>query len=451
MIYLNKMKLRIIISVILALGLAIGLVQWSRHAGLKVDGLTLEALVSKLSPRASSRRGESLSEAMAYRTTRESDPAALAHMEAIIAISERNTAIAATCRNAATRTPEATAALKDSMKNEPAEMWPHFAALSYRQVLELIGRLQSSPHVPAMDKPNIPQVCLERYVETNAAEALQLILKLGDMPERDRYLTQAFGRLSVENPGEAVRWYDEFSKQDEPVTRTPEMLESMMLAEARYDPARAVAGFRSRAARTPDSVALLGAKLASELRNTGEHQALLAALPHDGEKGSSPVLAKIRTQYVASLASKMRGWPIEEATALMDSEFALGEKITASGLISPGGLTEADRWATWFSQIKAPEDAKHPLVKFVGSWVQNDPTAAGSWLDQAPPGDLRNQVIMRYTSLGWDVNPAHAARLAVTLPDSSERDVLLDRVLAYWKAKDPAAASAFAKEQGLPD
>jgi hypothetical protein len=88
-----------------------------------------------------------------------------------------------------------------------------------------------------MDKPVIPQICVERSLESNAAEALQLILKLEDLPERDRYLIQAFGRLSVENPGEAVRWFDEQFKTGEPVTQSPEMLESMMLAEARYDPA----------------------------------------------------------------------------------------------------------------------------------------------------------------------------------------------------------------------
>ena len=108
---------------------------------------------------------------MAHRTTRESDPAALSHMEAILGITERNSAIAETWRNPATRTPEATTAMKNSMKNEPAEMWPHFAKLNHRQVLELIGRLQSSPHIPAMDKPVIPQICVERSLESNAAEA----------------------------------------------------------------------------------------------------------------------------------------------------------------------------------------------------------------------------------------------------------------------------------------
>jgi hypothetical protein len=449
MIYLNKMKSRIVIPVILAVALVVGLVQRSRLAGLKVDGSALEALASKLSQRASSRGGESLSESMARRTTRESDPAALAHMEAIIAISERNIAIAEKCGNPATRTPEATAAMKESMKNEPAEMWPHFAELNHRQVLELIGRLQSSSHIPAIYRATIPQACVERFAESNAAEALQLILKLKDLPERDRYLTQAFARLSVENPGEAIRWFDEFSKKGEPVTRTPEMLESMMLAEARYDPARAVSGFLSSSAETPDSIALLGAKLASKLRNAGEHQAFLAALRHEDAKGSSPALAKIRSQYVANLASRMCGWPVEDATALMDSEFAPAEKITASQLISPGGLAEADRWASWFSKIEAPVDVKHPLVNFVSSWAQSDPFTIGNWLEQAPHGDLKNQAILQYATLGAAAAPAHAARLLVTLPANPERNVLLDRVLAHWKAKDRSAAEAFSAAHHL--
>ena len=448
MIYPTEMKLRIII-VIVALGLGFGWVQRSKFAKLQVEARILGNQISKRVSRDSSRRNDLLSEAMAHRTTRESDPAAFAHIEAVVAITERNIAIAKTWRNAATRTPEVTAAMKDSFKNEPAEMWPHFAALNHRQVLELIGRLQGSPQIPAMDKPNIPQVCVERFVETNAVEALQLILKLEDLPEREKYLTKAFCCLAVENPGEAVRWFDELSKLGEPVTGTPEMLESMMLAEARYDPARAVSGFLSSSAETPDSIALLGAKLASELRNAGEHQAFLAALRHEDAKGSSPALAKIRSQYVANLARKMRGWPVEEATGLMDSEFAPGEKITASQLISPGGLAEADRWATWFSFIKAPVDANHPLVNFVGSWVQNDAVAAGNWLDQAPPGDLKNRAIVQYAMLGPDAEPAHAARLLVTLPATPERDVLLDRVLAHWRSKDRSAAEAFSAAHHL--
>ena len=364
MIHLNHMKPRIIVAVILAVAVVIGVVQRSRLAGLKLDASTLEALASKFSPGASARRAASLSEAMARRTTRESDPAAVAHMEAILAISERNFAIAETWRNPATRTPEVTMAMKESMKNEQAEMWPHFAALTHLQVLELIGRWQESPHVPEMDKAHILLVCVERCVETSAAEALQLILKLEDLPERDQYLTKAFARLAVENPGEAVRWFEEHSKKREPVTRTPEMLESMMLAQARHDPVRAVAGFRSSAEMSPDSIALLGAKLASELRNASEHQALLTALRHEDAKVGSAVLSKIRSQYIANLSSKMHGWPIEEAISLMDSEFSPSEKVAASQLISPGGLAEADRWATWFSRIDVPVNDKHPLGEF---------------------------------------------------------------------------------------
>ncbi len=449
MIYLNRMKHRIIISVILAVALVIGIVQWSRLSGLKMDGSTLEALAARFSPGASARREASLSEAMARRTTRESDPVALAHMEAILAISKRNFALVETWRNPATRTPEATAAMVESMKNEPAEMWPHFAAFNHLQVLELIGRLQDSPHVPEMDKANILLVCVERCVESNPAEALQLLLKLEDFPERERYLTKAFTRLAVENPGEAVRWFDEHSKKRERATRSPEMIESMMLAEARHDPVRAVAGFRSSAAKSPDSIAAIGSKLALELRNAGEHQALLAALRAEQAKKNSLELVKIRSQYIANLANNMRGWPVEEATALMDSEFAPGDKITASRVISPAGLTDADRWATWISKIDATVNDKHPLVNFVGAWAQSDSEAAASWLAQAPPGNLTNRAILRFATLGADRNPPQAARLLVTLPGSQDRNVILNQVLGHWKANDPSTASAFAKEHGL--
>jgi len=123
--------------------------------------------------------------------------------------------------------------------------------------------------------------------------------------------------------------------------------------------------------------------------------------------------------------------------AFFFNDSAPTEKITASQLISPGGLAEADRWATWFSKIEMPVGDQHPLVKCGGSWVQNDPVAAGSWLDQAPPGDLKNRAILQYAMLGTSAEePAHAARLHVTLPVTPDREVFLDRVLAHWKSKD---------------
>lgn len=147
----------------------------------------------------------------------------------------------------------------------------------------------------------------------------------------------------------------------------------------------------------------------------------------------------------------MHGWPIEEATGLKDSEFVTHEKITAAKLISPGGLAEADRWATWISKIKVAVDDKHPLVHFVGSWVQSDPVAAGTWLEQAPPGELRKRAIVQYPTLGAGAGPAHAARLLVTLPASADRGRLLERVLAHWKAEDRLAAAAFAKKYELSE
>lgn len=441
------MKAFLVITVILAMGLGFGVVQRSRLARLKVESEWLETSIAK---RVS---GESLpSKTVAHKTTRVSNPTAFAHMEAIIAISERAYAIAEKWRNPATRTLEVTAALKESLKNESAQMWPHYAALNHQQVMELIQKMQNDSMVPSRDKLNIAAASVERLSETNPAEALKLIANLEGLVERDRYLTQAFSRWVVENPSEAVRWFDEQSKMGNPVTRTSGVLQSMMLAEARHDPARAVSRILSDGvATTAESRTLLGARLASELRSAGEHQALLAAMRREGDKGSAPVLREVRSEYVANLASTMHGWPIEMATELMDAEFTSSEKLTASHLISPGGLAEPDHWATWFSQIKLAVDAKHPLVNFIGGWVQSDAGAAGKWLDQAPPGDLKNCAILQYASLAGAADPAHAARLLVTLPASPERAELLGRVMAHWKRQDPTAAAAFGESYQLTE
>lgn len=72
MIYPTEMKLRIII-VIVALGLGFGWVQRAKFTELQVEAKILGNQVSKLASRISPRGNASLSEALAHRTTRESD------------------------------------------------------------------------------------------------------------------------------------------------------------------------------------------------------------------------------------------------------------------------------------------------------------------------------------------------------------------------------------------
>jgi hypothetical protein len=159
------------------------------------------------------------------------------------------------------------------------------------------------------------------------------------------------------------------------------MLESVMLAEARVDPSRAAFRISSEVTKeNPASVEMLGSKLASSLRGAAEHQAFLAAMRQvEAKSGRSPVLAKVRSQYVANLSSEMIGWPFEDASALISAEFSPGEIVTASLLISTQGLADVDRWADWFSKVEAPRDGKDPLSNFMHSWSQTDPGAAAAF------------------------------------------------------------------------
>lgn len=437
------MKPVLIISLIVLSCLGIGFYQYSRLAGLKAETMTLQQSSANPSGRAQARTRSS---SAAATPTENVQPAkSLAEIEAMMTHSFE---LIAKSRTGERLNPAEQAEAMEAGKL----LFSTFASLDHQVVLDLIGKLKTNASLPPELRENIAAACLEILMQANPKEAIGLLQMSGESPECENQIIQVFNQWANATPREALRWFEEESKKGNPVVDTAGIRKSAMLAQARVDPARALSHEQlEKLFANPEESENLGATIAASLNDARENSAFLAALRHEQEKQpGSENLEKVRQEYIGELTGRINKWTFEEASTLIDSEFSPSEKLTAVERLSPiSDLAEPALWATWFSKIDAPVDTKHPLCNFIIGWARNDSISAGKWLDQAPPGDLRNILTVEYAYQVADFDPVAAIQRAMELPMDEKRTKILKQVIKKWKAKDPSAA-AFAKEHDLP-
>lgn len=440
------MKSSILISVVGLSSLVIGLNQRSQLASLREESTRLTAAGP---PRTSSRSAER------NRSNSEESFAATRALSAARSIAEIEEIFVLRCERMAGRKPGVS--LNPQEKAEAADsekrLLECFIGLDHQAVFKLLERLRSNSNLADSTKGFLIEECVDYLQQSNPAGAIRLLLTFPDVAYRESRIIGAFYNWGSENPTQAMRWFEEESKMSNPVTKNPGMLKCVMLSQARIDPVRALARAQSdEVAAIPDSLSNLGASFAAMLRNAGEQRAFLAALRKSQENApGSEVLAKIRTSYIRELSNKFHEWPFEEASKLMDSEMTQGEKIAAANNVSHyTNLSDPILWANWMLKLDAPPDENHPILGRVLCGATNDYEATGKWLEQVPPGALKNRMIVSYAWFVADRDPACAMRWAMSLAEGPQRKKIVRQVGEKWDEKDPSAAAAFAKEHDLP-
>lgn len=439
------MKPVLIISLIVLSCLGIGFYQHSRLAGLKAETMTLQQSSAKSSGRAQAHSRSSI--AAATRTENIQPAKSLAEIEAMM-----------------THSFELIAKSRTGERLDPAEqaeameagklLFSTFASLDHQTVTDLIEKLKTRANLPPELRENIAAACLEMLMQANPKEAIGLLQTSGDSPDRENQINQVFNQWANATPGEALRWFDEESKKGNPVADTAGIRKSAMLAQARVDPTRALSHEQlEKLFANPEESANLGASIAASLDDLRENSAFLAALRHEQEKFPASVsLAKIREEYIGELSGRIEKWAFEEASNLIDSEFSMDEKLAAVKRISHrADLADPTLWADWFSKIEVPKGTRHPLTQFVQGWMHaGDLQTAGKWLEHAPAGELKDGLIFEYAFVLADSDPAAAMPWLLKLPEGKLRIRGFREISKKWKAKDPSAAAAFAKEHDLP-
>ncbi len=121
----------------------------------------------------------------------------------------------------------------------------------------------------------------------------------------------------------------------------------------------------------------------------------------------------------------------------------------ASGLSHGGNYDDAGKWLPWISS-NLPRDLADPQIsQMILRWTKSDSLAAGGWLAEQAPGDLRNVAAAAYAGQIASASPYVAAQWAATLPPGPLHTKTIQEIRSKWPKTDLKGAAAFAKVHGL--
>jgi len=437
------MKPVVIVSFISLAGIGIGVIQQSRLVGLHEESQRLAKLVPNPSLDKSVRRRALRAED----TVPKAEALPIAEIDALLTKMAR---IFKVFSNDGRATAEEEAQAMESR----VRLLESFATLDQTSLLTLIARMKTNPELPAEFRDKSAETCVQLLMEVNPKAVLDLVQVLEDFPYREGTLNGAFAGWSQSHPQLAVKWFEDESANGNPITRSPGMLRSLMLAEVVIDPSRALARAVSKeVAENPDSLVHLGAAVAGRLDGEDEHRAFFSALRRAGEQSpGSEALARIRREYVAGLRNGMCDWPADSGIAIMNSEFEPAEKaLMIDQLARSGNFDDQELWATWMLENEMADAKTRPLNGFLDSWSDRHTAAAEAWLNQIPASELKDQLVEEYAHGISNSEPARGMRFALGMEEGPLREKIISRLGKAWKKRDAPAAAAFFQENGLDE
>jgi hypothetical protein len=91
------------------------------------------------------------------------------------------------------------------------------------------------------------------------------------------------------------------------------------------------------------------------------------------------------------------------------------------------------------------------VAQILNIYVPAAPEAAGRWVEQLPPGPVRESAIGTYAEAVSQWNPEAGARLALKTADPIARENRVQPCFGQWLAWNPVAAKAWLKETSFSD
>jgi hypothetical protein len=129
-----------------------------------------------------------------------------------------------------------------------------------------------------------------------------------------------------------------------------------------------------------------------------------------------------------------------------------------AGVKQNAAAAAVSRWATqdpeaamnWALKTGDQAIQTRALAEVLNLWASVDAVKAGNWVNDLPPGPLRELAIENYVGavVAWE--PAEALRVASTSSNGQVRVEQLERCLQRWMELDRPAAQKWIGASGLP-
>jgi hypothetical protein len=155
----------------------------------------------------------------------------------------------------------------------------------------------------------------------------------------------------------------------------------------------------------------------------------------------------ILTQLARSLA---RANPEIALQTLADAQLTPASQAQlAANLAQSSQLSAPEKWLPYLAEhTSGPDRSKH-LKTAIAQWTGNDFRSTARWIQEQPPGELRDLATYAFADTVAPYEPASAGEWAASLPASAERAELMSYIVKCWQNTDPEAAEDYAGQHGL--
>jgi hypothetical protein len=160
----------------------------------------------------------------------------------------------------------------------------------------------------------------------------------------------------------------------------------------------------------------------------------------DRQRATESILREV-AEYDPGRAATM----YEELTATLPpkSRTAHEYRRMAEEIASVWSSTSPQEAANWAMELPESGEVRRAAIGNVAErWLKIDSMAAGEWILQLPPGNVRDAAAERVVGSTVQSDPATAFDWANSLSDEGHSTGLMREVLHRWNSTDPASARA---------
>lgn len=312
--------------------------------------------------------------------------------------------------------------------------------LSARDMESVINALSTDSRFAGMEREGIIEACYSIFGRTAPFAWREYLISHRDLPHWQNLFETANSKCMRDDAKRALELIEQETALGNPEVATSDIRSSVLLALADSNPDKMLAlAVSPELAADPDALAHLGGFVDDRLENPADHQRFLAALRRAQQKNPSPVLDKIREDYVREMCNQLPRWPFEEMKLLVEGELSKNEKLLIAEKASHlSDLDEKGKWANWFLGIDPdewdawiktqPQKFRHPAIGLMNVWAREDIAASETWLEKMPLGDLRNATALEFAWTITDRDPDRAAGYLDQLPASKGKENLLRKI-----------------------
>lgn len=340
----------------------------------------------------------------------------------------------------------------ETIQNRGMEIMAKLLELDASQIKVLITGLRDDKSLSSGTRSDMIGLTLTMLGEDHPLAALEFLMGSSGLPVGSpvakRVVASTLARWANQDPLAALDWVRKNSDEHPDLT-DDETKQGIIAGAARSDPKLA---FKLISETNLDDKAAAVQSLVEAGKTPEQRTAILDALRE--HLATIPEQADREELLKESLESMGRNISEESFTAVQSwlaaSKLSPQESAQfAAGLSYFNTKQDTGRWIDWMAENLPKEQLRENVDNLIGQWTQQDYQAAGKWLAGAADGPAKNASVSIYAATVAEYEPRTAVQWALTLPDGHERQATFEAIYQNWPKNDAAAALAFAREHGI--